>query len=222
MGRERLREETLEEVNATCSASVTPGRHPRPGSSSISVPKVTARTARLPPCSRRSRPLPTPCAAFWPVAAPVPHRGGDPGEFSRTAGLSRPAGTVGAQKAPASKRRRDISLPRQSCGVESLLIRGTVAGHEMPPVVRVVPLFAAAEPEPHLQHQAGPAASVTGAVHEHCPPGWNGSPTCSDHRPARSATIAGRPAIQPLTPLSRCAVSARYLGTAKAVTNKRC
>lgn len=48
----------------------------------------------------------------------------------------------------------------------------------------------------------------------------NGSPTISDHRPARSATIAGRPAIQPLTPLPRRAVPARYLGTGKAVTSE--
>jgi len=45
MGQGRLREETLDEVNATRSAPVTPGRHPRPGSRSISVPKVTAGIA---------------------------------------------------------------------------------------------------------------------------------------------------------------------------------
>jgi hypothetical protein len=75
---------------------------------------------------------------------------------------------------------------------------------------------------PTLSTRPAPAASVTGAVHEHRPPGWNGSPARNDQRPAMSATIAGSPAIQRRTPSSQRAVSARYLGTVKAVTPERC
>src|SRR5207342_3460230 len=49
-----VREETLKEVNATRSASVTPGRHPPPDSSSISVPQVTA----APPSAAMQTPIP--------------------------------------------------------------------------------------------------------------------------------------------------------------------
>jgi hypothetical protein len=56
-GRARpSREETLKEVNATRSASVTPGRHPRPDSSSIGVPEVTA----APPSAAMQTPIPDP------------------------------------------------------------------------------------------------------------------------------------------------------------------
>src|SRR5215471_16714769 len=69
---------------------------------------------------------------------------------------------------------------------------------------------------PTLSTSPPPAGPVTGATQEHWPPGWNGSPTDSDHRRARPDTIPGRVAIQSRTPGSRAAVSARYLGTGNA------
>jgi hypothetical protein len=50
-----------------------------------------------------------------------------------------------------------------------------------------------------LSTRCAPPGPVTGAVHEHWPPGSNGSPTRSDHRLARPATIPGRPAIHSAT-----------------------
>lgn len=62
---------------------------------------------------------------------------------------------------------------------------------------------------------AAPERSVAGAVHEHCPPGWNGSPTDSDHRLASSVTICGSRPSHSRTGGSRAAVCSRYCGTGK-------
>ena len=69
---------------------------------------------------------------------------------------------------------------------------------------------------PTFSTSAAPDAPVTGAVHEHCPPGSNGSPTDTDHWSARLATTCGRTASQSRTAGSRAAVSARYSGTGNA------
>lgn len=54
-----------------------------------------------------------------------------------------------------------------------------------------IPLLAAGEPEPGLEHQAVPSRASDRRTHQHCPPGWNGSPARTGHRLARLATIAG-------------------------------
>jgi glycosidase len=75
---------------------------------------------------------------------------------------------------------------------------------------------------PTSKTSSAPPGPVAGAVHEHCPPGSNGSPTDSDHRPARPATIPGSPAIHSPSPSSRDAVSARYRGTGNAAMTEPC
>jgi hypothetical protein len=56
------------------------------------------------------------------------------------------------------------------------------------------PLLATRDRNAILSTRSALRGPVTGAVHEHCPPGWDGSPTRSDHRPARRPRSPAGPA----------------------------
>jgi hypothetical protein len=55
-----------------------------------------------------------------------------------------------------------------------------------------IPLLAAGG----LEHQAVPSRASDRRTHQHCPPGWNGSPSRTGHRLPRLVTIAGSLLIQ--------------------------
>jgi hypothetical protein len=116
--------------------------------------------------------------------------------------------------------RRAGQAPFHQQRVAAVDVAGRVQPHGPVPLPRLqpcclVPLLPSREPNATFSTSAAPERSIAGAVQEHCPPVWNGSPTDSDHWPASSATICGSKTSHSRTGGSRAAVCSKYSGTGK-------